>query len=294
METIQKRKLKFSRVLIILLIPILLCSFVVYKSYQDQKKKEAERIALLEKNKKKAYYNIHHADVLLEDDMGKRLYAYGKKNGEVYKIINNYDKYPEEVLLAFSYNYEWLDYVKAYPKKKNTKNKKAKIAVGKNVNTKVKQYDPAWGYAKYGDSNIAVSGCGPTSLALAASYLKKDSSITPLSVAKMSEKNGYYVSGIGTSWELMSEGAKDLGLESVALNSKDLSLIKKQLKKGKVIICSMLPGDFTKVGHFIIIDKVKGNKVHIVDCNSKKRTKYWEYDDVESQINNLWSIGYYE
>lgn len=50
------------------------------------------------------------------------------------------------------------------------------------------------------------------------------------------------------------------------------------------------PGDFTSTGHFIVLVGIEDGKIRVNDPNSRARSQVlWEYDRLESQINNLWS-----
>ncbi|MEG1596606.1 MAG: hypothetical protein RR364_09270 [Lachnospiraceae bacterium] len=69
----------------------------------------------------------------------------------------------------------------------------------------------------YGKSLIGISGCGPTCLSMVAVYLLKDTSLNPKWMCQYSEKNGYYTSGQGTAWALMTDGARGIGLKSTEL-----------------------------------------------------------------------------
>lgn len=52
----------------------------------------------------------------------------------------------------------------------------------------------------------------------------------------------------------------------------------------------MRPGDFTSTGHFIVLVGIEDGKIRVNDPNSRARSQVlWEYDRLESQINNLWS-----
>ena len=63
------------------------------------------------------------------------------------------------------------------------------------------------------------------------------------------------------------------------------------LDDGKVIICSMGPGDFTTEGHFILIRGYDGNGFYVNDPNRRSNSeKQWEFDTLRSQIRNLWSL----
>lgn len=220
-----------------------------------------------------------------------RLKELSKQDSRVEDIINNYNNYPEDILDMLSRNIDMLDFVLDYPLKKG-QNLSDTIGTLKNGEVPLLlQYDKRWGYANYGDSSIAVSGCAPTSLSMVISYLKKDNTITPYTVAKYAEDNGYYLANTGTSWSLMTEGAKHFGVigREIPLT---ISNIENELNQGHPIICSMRQGDFTTIGHFIVLTKIVDGKIKVNDPNSKSRSSIlWDYSRIESQIKNLWAFS---
>lgn len=114
--------------------------------------------------------------------------------------------------------------------------------------------------------------------------------ITPYDIAKYSEEEGYYLTGTGTSWDLMTLGIKYFGIEG-----KEIPLTKnnvyRALESGNPIICSMGKGDFTTTGHFIVLVGIENNKIKINDPNSVERSSVlWEYERIEYQIKNLWEF----
>ena len=152
------------------------------------------------------------------------------------------------------------------------------------------QWDKRWGYEEYGDFNIALSGCGPTTLAMAAVTLTGDMAITPDKVAEFSMKNGYYIEGTGTAWSLMSEGCEnfDIRAEEIALEEY---VMKNQLDEGKVIICSVRKGDFTSQGHFILIYDYDENGFRVNDPNCIYRSSIsWKFETLKPQIRILWAF----
>lgn len=153
------------------------------------------------------------------------------------------------------------------------------------------QWDQRWGYYMYGSSFLGVDGCGPTSVSMVYIALTGDTYKNPYAIAKFSEENGYYAEGFGTSWLLMTEGIKKLGLYSQETVLSE-SAIQTQLDQGNYIICSVGPGDFTNTGHFLVIRGYTDKGFLINDPNSKKNSeKVWSYDKISTQIKNLWSIG---
>ena len=153
------------------------------------------------------------------------------------------------------------------------------------------QWDKMWGYEDYGSSYLAVTGCGPTCLAMAGYYLTGHESMNPLSLAEFAEANGYYAKGYGSSWTLISEGAGKLGLTAT-----ELPLVKKKItnavEAGNPVILAMGRGDFTSTGHYIVLTGVEDGAFRVNDPNSLENSKQlWTYEQLEKQIRNIWAIS---
>ena len=89
----------------------------------------------------------------------------------------------------------------------------------------------------------------------------------------------------------MTEGARQFGVQGQELGLSESSIVS-ELENGHPIICSMSPGDFTTSGHFIVLTGVENGKIRVNDPNSKVNSeKLWDYDRLESQINNLWAFS---
>ncbi len=96
--------------------------------------------------------------------------------------------------------------------------------------------------------------------------------------------------GGGSLWTLMSEGAQKLGIDSTEL-PLDKQRVINNLEVGNPVVCIMGPGDFTKKGHFIVMTGIENGKIKINDPNSiENSNKLWNFDDISSQINNLWAM----
>lgn len=211
-------------------------------------------------------------------------------NPMVDKILYNLDQYPEALIRLLVKDGDTLDFVLGYPAKKGTVSanidlseeyKKGKIPL-------LLQWDQRWGYGEYGDGIIGLDGCGPVCLSMVAVGVLEDVSVTPDRVAQLAEKRGYIEDG-GTSWDLMTEGAKSLGLVPEELSLNENAVIE-TLKAGHPIICSMRKGDFTTSGHFIVLTGYEDGRIAVNDPNSRTRSeKTWDYDTLQYQIKNLWS-----
>ena len=153
------------------------------------------------------------------------------------------------------------------------------------------QWDVRWGYEKYGSDYLAVTGCGPTCLAMVGYHLTDDAVFHPARVAAFAQEQGYYAPGYGSSWTLISEGGVKLGLEVT-----ELPLVKKKmtdaLEKGCPVILAMGAGDFTTTGHYIVLTAYEDGAFRVNDPNSRENSaRLWTYEELEGQIRNIWSVG---
>lgn len=156
---------------------------------------------------------------------------------------------PNSLLELYEKNPETYEFVNNYsPEKKSEFN--IDLANEKYTNSipYFFQWDERWGYEIYGEDFLAITGCGPTCLAMVACGLRKDTVWNPLEVAKLSESKNYYVDGIGTSWQLFNEGVSEIGLKATEVILWE-DTIKNKLEAGTPLICSMDVGDFADKGH---------------------------------------------
>jgi hypothetical protein len=213
------------------------------------------------------------------------------------QFLKNEDgTYPDQLVELAKKNRETRQFVKDYPenagKKQKIKltNEDLKGNQGSSVPLLV-QWDERWGYRKYGNDFMALTGCGPTCLAMVAES-RGETKWNPWRVAKMAQRNGYYVDGQGSAWSLMTEGAAKMGLNGTEM-SCDAETIRRTLEDGHVIICAMRPGDFTTAGHFLVLAGVtQDGEVIINDPNSRKNSRRtWDLERVVPQIKNLWKYS---
>ncbi len=153
---------------------------------------------------------------------------------------------------------------------------------------KLYQWDARWGYSLYGGKPMGITACGPTCLSMVCLYFFEDAKYTPRYVADFAEENGYYAKGYGSTWTLMSQGGKKLGLDVSAI-PPNMSNVKKLLQEGNLVVFCMGPGDFTSSGHFILLTGVQDGLAVVHDPNSPTRTaQLWDLNLIKDQIQNLW------
>lgn len=219
-------------------------------------------------------------------DTKAKILRYAEANGL------SYADYPESLIALLERNPETEKFVLEYP----TASKETfSIDLTEYENCETVplflQWDQRWGYIKYGSDVAGLTGCGPVCLSMAAYYLTKDPAYSPDNMIRFASENGYYVSGSGSSWTLISEGGVKLGFEVNEI-PLDENRIRRELEAGNPIICAMGPGDFTATGHFIVLTGYANGMLTINDPNNQANSnKLWSYADIEDQFRNLWAIS---
>ncbi len=213
---------------------------------------------------------------------------------EVNDILINLPQYPINILELFINNQETLSFVVNYPKHKNDTASLGEVTQ-EEVSSGIplfNQWDERWGYVKYGNDILAISGCGPTCISMVYSGLFKNTSMSPADMAEYCTNNNYYSQDSGTAWAMMLEGAIDLGLDAKKIGTSETS-IREALKAKKPVICSMAPGDFTEQGHFIVLVGIdKKGRIIVNDPNSKARSKkHWSLKRVQKQVKAAWAYS---
>lgn len=153
------------------------------------------------------------------------------------------------------------------------------------------QTDAQWADAPYAGAKLEKSGCGPTCLSMVYIALTGKTDLNPAQMAAFSEQNGYVEEGM-TAWRLMSDGAAQLGLSSEAI-PVDADTVREALGEGKILIFSVNPGDFTKVGHFLVVSGLTDDgRLIIHDPNSARNSFLrWDIDRVLGQTANIWEFS---
>ena len=162
------------------------------------------------------------------------------------------------------------------------------------------QNDVRWADALYGGRDpIASYGCGPTALAMLVTSFTNQT-YTPADMADWAASNNYWSAGSGTKHNFFLEGASAFGFQATSFQDFTPEGIISELKSGHVLVALMGPGQFTKVGHFIIIYNFwSGNQVSIADPASLERTQTpWDVQTLIDQLayganggGPLWSIS---
>lgn len=288
----KRRKFKKSFKIVMTIVCVSIVSIGAYQFKDLIIKGENPPKATLSnvKDSKQVKQNDKPVKLDYDGDINEQLHILAKSDARVNQIIENQNRYPEEILRLLLKRPESIEFALAYLDDHKTVNDKVTLT-NKNEVPKLYQWDPNWGYGKYGDNYMGITGCGPTVLSMAAIHLTKDTSLTPYKVAQLAESNGHYAQGQGTSWSLFNASDELIGVHSQQVSFNE-SAIKSVLSNGGLVTLSVGPGDFTSVGHFILLVGIADNGDFIIrDPNSVTNTeKTWSYDELASQTVNLWGL----
>lgn len=209
---------------------------------------------------------------------------------KIAEIRKNSSLYPSKLLELLEKNEEVVDFVLNYPEKSSLPPAETiGDTPSKGSIPLLLQWDERWGYAPYGEETIiAISGCGPTCIAMVAAGLTADNTITPAVVAEYSSQNGYLDKNLNTSWELMTIGCRNFGISGTMLGL-DENAMANTLAAGYPIICSMAPGIFTTTGHFIVLTGYENGSFTVNDPASRIRSsRTYKFSEFQDQIKNMW------
>lgn len=166
------------------------------------------------------------------------------------------------------------------------------------------QTDTAYKYQNYsttGESKtIGSEGCGICVSAMVIASLK-DKSVTPITTAKWSMKNGYKALNAGTYYgyftpQLAEYGIKCemLGWENTYQNLKapQHKQVIDELKIGNWVIAVMGKGRWTNSGHYVLAYGIDDKYVYINDSyNTRPACTKALISDWQSQVKHYWVVN---
>lgn len=242
----RRQQVRRQLLIVLVLIVAVVCAEVSCHIQETRHKAEA-KAAVKTEQQKSSKGKKENAKVKVETPKQrlKRVEITAKQKG-----------YPDSVVGLLGKNKETVDFVEDYEAKKDVP---AADNIGESYVEgqipQLLQWDERWGYASYGTSIVAVSGCGPTCMAMVAAGLNKDPSITPAKVAAYGTENHYVDEDNNTYWAFMREAGGNWNLSSYegVLTEAQVSA---ELAAGHPIICSVRTWGLYPEWTFYRIDRI--------------------------------------
>lgn len=252
-------------------------TMVKYEDVQDRSERFIFRLKL-KSEIRQFYKDITTIKVWREGSFPNVSYCSSVEVMDIRTVSNLYFPKNSEQYLCSYESFQWISETESFPSI-GTGNSNIDIEdlkypeAGMNI-PHFTQYDPQWANHPYGNHNMKIAACGPTSMSMILSYLT-GRVISPVELADWSMAHGYYVNGQGTSWAFYDGVAKAYGVKSrqIAVSANDII---NELKAGRPVITSMKPGTFTKAGHFIVLRGVTSEgKIMVNDPNDSASKNFF-------------------
>lgn len=278
---LRRQKVLINRAIIAVLVLVAAFIIICIATAKDDKETEPKTKATAENDQSKEKEKTKKQDPSLSEEI------------EEVRAEATEQEYPAEIIELLDRNPETVDYVANYGEKKDdapAEDIGADFVAG-NIPT-LFQWDERWGYTMYGPSPMGITGCGPTCLSMVLIGVTGDPAITPDKVAAYSTQQGFITEDSGSLWQLMSDGARNWGVQVSEAYPGDEEYIKNTLQSGAPIICSMQKGTFTDVGHFIVLTSYEEGYVTVHDPFRKSNShSNWKYADIMPEISACWSYS---
>lgn len=153
------------------------------------------------------------------------------------------------------------------------------------------QTDPLWAYKPYAGGTVRTNACGPASLCMVYIYLTGHHDLDPGILAQFADSNNFAPTG-ATEWSFMTRGASMIGISGKGI-APNRAHVEQALRSGKPVICSMRPGTFTNVGHYLVLHGIdKRGMVRVYDPNSPiNSARSWGLQTVLLQTAMAWEFS---
>lgn len=194
------------------------------------------------------------------------------------KIAKNADQYDDERMLDLALAEPTSRaFIAAYPSSdKSSRPYDDEVTRGKIP--ALYQWDDHWGAVTYGDGPLAVTGSGPTALAMAYMGFTGKTDYTPTQIAQQANKNNYADGESGSKKELFIKLSDSMGLVANEYDPSAETLY--SISDETVFAAEVKEGTLTDNAHWVLVVNVDDNGSATV------------YDPTSSAVSSrTWSIA---
>ena len=207
------------------------------------------------------------------------------------QVAQNADKYDDVRLLELALNEpDAIAFVANYP----TSDKSSRAYDGTVKRGEVPllyDWDSHWGAVTYGDGPLAVTGSGPTTLAMAYMGLTGKTDNSPTEIAQQASKSNYTDSSSGSKPELFSKLATSLGLKTEDLDVSSETLLY-TLGDYTVVAVELRDATITDDAHWaLVVNMNEDGSVTLYDpTSSAVSAQPWSTGTIASSSKTFYSI----
>lgn len=207
------------------------------------------------------------------------------------KIAKNADEYDDERLLNLALNEPTArTFVYDYPKSdKSSRPYDEEVKRGEVPN--LYNWDERWGAVTYGDGPLAVTGSGPTTLAMAYMGLTGKTDFSPTEIAQQASKSNYADGDSGSKGEMFSKLPASMGLTSNEYDPAAETLY--SLSENTVFAIELKEGTLTDEAHWaLVVNMSDDGMVTVFDPTSTYVSSHkWGVDTLVNASNKFYALS---
>lgn len=214
------------------------------------------------------------------------------RNDAFAQIAQNADQYTDERLLNLALEEpDAIAFVAAYP----TSDKSSHTYdgdVSRGEVPRLYDWDDHWGAMNYGDGPLAVTGSGPTTLAMAYMGLTGKTDYTPVEIAQQASKSDYAEGDSGSKKGVFSKLPATMGLVSESAEVSAETLLY-SLGDNTVIAAEVKADTLTKDAHWVLVVNVNADgSVTVFDpTSSSVSSRPWAASTIADSSSAFYTIS---
>ena len=228
----------------------------------------------------------------VSEDVTKKLAAQLNQNEAFTKIAANASAYADQGLLDLALNTpEAIDFVAAYPEAEKSA-QPYEDTVEKGTAPQLFCWDARWGNVDYAGHPFALTGSGPTSLAMAYMGLTGKSDISPADLAAKAAEGGQTGGDSAMLASFIEDSASDLGL-SVTAYTSNADNLSQMLEAGTYLLVEAKAGTLTDAAHWVLlVSEDEGGAVTVYDPTSPEvSSRPWDPTTLAGATDSLYAVS---
>lgn len=208
------------------------------------------------------------------------------------KIAENADQYDDERLLTLALEEpSAISFVAAYP----TSDKSSRPyddVIKRGEVPSLYDWDERWGAVTYGNGPLAVTGSGPTTLAMAYMGLTGKNDFSPTEIAQQASKSNYADGDSGSKGELFSKFGTSIGLTTEESSPSSETLLY-SLGENTVIAVELKADTLTDEAHWaLVVNMNEDGSVTVFDPTSTMvSSRPWDISTIANSSTTFFSIS---
>ncbi|MDO4539394.1 MAG: hypothetical protein Q4B54_14605 [Coriobacteriales bacterium] len=206
-------------------------------------------------------------------------------------IAQNADQYEDERMLDLALNEPASrSFVAAYPSSdKSSRGYDETVKRGEVPN--LYNWDERWGAVTYGNGPLAITGSGPTTLAMAYMGLTGKTDFSPTEIAQQASKSNYADGDSGSKEELFSKLTNSMGLSATSYTPAVETLA--ALSDTTVFAAELKEGTLTDEAHWVLVVNMNDDDtVTVFDPTSTYVSgRTWDVNTISNASKVLYAIS---